>query len=301
MEFAKGAGPLIFLGFLIAVVLLEAAWLIFARKQDYNWRAAAASFGVAIGKRVIELGTAGIGLAFALWVYDHRLFTLTLDSVGAWLVFFLLFELAYYWHHRLAHEVRWLWATHGVHHSANEMNFSVGPRLGWTGLISGNVLVFAPLFWLGYHPIAVFFVLSAGLFYQLFVHTELVGRLPAPIEWLLNTPSAHRVHHGSDPEYLDKNYGGVLLIWDHVFGTYQVETHRPTYGLTQPVTSNNPFRIALFEWAGMIRDVASARRLTDAIGYMFGPPGWSPENRRRMSTIRLHNPLKFFTRKATQQ
>ena len=291
-NFEPRSGGLVLLLLLAAFVLIEAFWLIIVRRRGYDWKAAGASFGVAIGKRLIDSMTAGIAAAALFWVYEYRLFTIELSTFWTFLLFFVLFELAYYWHHRLAHEVRWLWATHSVHHSPDEMNLSVAARLGWTGLLSGSFLFFAPLVWIGFHPIAVFLLLAASLFYQIWIHTELVGKLPRPIEWLFNTPSHHRVHHASNRSYLDRNYGGVLILWDRVFGTFTEETEAPKYGLTEPVRSYNPIKIALREWDRMIRDVSRACSLSDSLNYIVAPPGWSPTRRRRYSKLVVRNPFR---------
>ena len=139
--FEARAGGALFLLFLVGLVFVEAIWLIWVRKRTYDWRASAASFGVALGRRIIDAATAGIAAAVLFWVYQYRLFTIEMNSVLNFLLLFILFELAYYWHHRLAHEVRWLWATHSVHHSPEEMNLSVSVRLGWTGAIIWQLLV----------------------------------------------------------------------------------------------------------------------------------------------------------------
>lgn len=290
-DFSTRSGGLVLLGFLAAMVIGEAIWLIVIRRRSYDWKAAGASFGVALGKRVIDAVTAGIAGAALFWVYQFRPFTITLDSFWAVALLILLFELAYYWHHRLAHEVRWLWATHSVHHSPEEMNLSVSARLGWTGLFSGSFLFFAPLVYIGFHPIAVFLMLALSLFYQIWIHTELVNKLPRPLEWLMNTPSHHRVHHACNRKYLDKNYGGTLILWDRVFGTFTEETDQPKYGLTDPVISYNPIRIALTEWGRMTRDVIHARNWDERFAYLFSPPGWTPERPRKMTALRLYNPF----------
>lgn len=181
-SFEARSGGAMFLLLLAGLVFVEAIWLIWVRKRAYDWRAAAASFGVAIGKRIIDAATAGIAAAILFWVYQYRLFTIEMNSVVNFLLLFVLFELAYYWHHRFAHEVRWLWATHSVHHSPEEMNLSVSARLGWTGLLSGSFLFFAPLVLIGFHPITVFVMLAASLFYQIWIHTEIVKKLPRPLE-----------------------------------------------------------------------------------------------------------------------
>ena len=151
------------LAVLAVAVFIEAGWLVWARKCAYDWKAAGASFSVALGKRLIDMGGAGFAAGLLLWLHQYRLFTPELDNVFTLVGFLLLFELAYYWHHRLAHEVRWLWATHSVHHTPEQMNLSVAARLGWTGLLSGSFLFFAPLVLIGFHPVAVFLMLAASL------------------------------------------------------------------------------------------------------------------------------------------
>lgn len=160
--------------------------------------------------------------------------------------------------------------------------------------MSGSFVFFAPLVCIGFHPVAVFLSLALSLFYQIWIHTELIDKLPRPIEFLFNTPSHHRVHHASDRKYLDKNYGGTLIIWDRVFGTFAKEEERPNYGLTKPVDSYNPVVIALNEWTQMFCDALKAKNWRDRFGFMFAPPGWSPTHRRRMSALRILNPFKSY-------
>lgn len=290
MELGTHAGKFYFVGFLVLFILIEAAWLIWARHRKYDWRETSTSIAVALIKRLIDAFTAGIAAAALFWVYEFRLWTVQLDSVATWIVFFFLFEFVYYWHHRLAHEIRWLWATHSVHHSPESMNLSVAARLGWTGLLSGSFLFFAPLCLLGFHPITVFLMLAANLFYQIWIHTELIPKL-GPLEWVLNTPSHHRVHHARNPRYLDRNFGGVLIIFDRLFGTLSEELAEdpPDYGLVTPMTSPNPFVVALREWWQMAIDVMNARNTHEVFGYLLGPPGWSPDGSRKTSAeIRSH-------------
>ncbi|MEO1028432.1 MAG: sterol desaturase family protein [Pseudomonadota bacterium] len=280
MEFEFAGNNGLKLGGLIVLCLLilaEAFWLIFRRKASYPWDHALTSLGVNLIKRVIDVATAGIAIGLVMWAYSHRIATIEIDSVAMVFLLILAVEFAYYWNHRLSHEIRWMWATHAVHHTSPHMNFSAAVRLGWTNLISGSILFFLPLAWLGFHPIPVFIVLALGLFYQLFLHTELVPRL-GWIEYVLNTPSNHRVHHGSNPEYLDKNHGGILMIYDVLFGTYQAERQdiEIRYGTVKPMESRNPFVVGLFEWGRMIEDVKIARSWREALGYMFGRPGWTP-------------------------
>lgn len=274
MEMGTKSGGLVFLVLLAAIVALEACWIM-RRRNSYPWKEALASFSVAAVKRGVDFLTAGIAAGIMFWAYEHRLWTQEINNAIDGLVFFLLFELVYYWHHRFAHEVRWLWATHSVHHSPNHMNLSVAGRLGWTGLISGSVFFFAPLALLGYQPMVIFLTLAASLFYQVWIHTDMIGRL-GPLEWIFNTPSHHRVHHASNPEYLDKNYGGVLIIFDRLFGTFARELGEPRYGLVKPHHHLNPFKIAFHEWGLMAKDIAQAGSLRDILSLMFGKPGFQP-------------------------
>jgi len=166
-----------------------------------------------------------------------------------------------------------MWATHAVHHSATKLNFTAAIRLGWTGNISGNFLFFLPLIWIGFHPFAVIGMLGVNLFYQFFIHTELVSRL-GPLEWILNTPAHHRVHHASNPDCLDKNYGGILIVFDRIFGTFAEAPRGQAlrYGLVRGISSYNPVRIALGEWRNMISDFARASTLRERVKTLLGPP-----------------------------
>jgi sterol desaturase/sphingolipid hydroxylase (fatty acid hydroxylase superfamily) len=201
------------------------------------------------------------------------LWTVSLNQGWTILLLFLGTEFFYYWHHRFAHEVRWLWATHAVHHSAKHFNLSAAYRLGWTGWLSGNFLFFIPLCWLGFHPIAVAASLSINLMYQFWIHTELIPKL-GWLEWVFNTPSHHRVHHAANPEYVDRNYGGVLIIFDRLFGTFTVESpdRLLTYGLTHPLRSYNPVKIVFHEWSRLFQDLRVARTWRDRCQVMIGRP-----------------------------
>ncbi len=270
-HFDSNTGNFKFLIILVIFTLFEALWIIFRQKQ-YPWKEAGASFLVAFIKRVIDLATAGASIAFMLWVYQYRLWTIeVIDHPFVLLGLFLLVEFAYYWHHRFSHITRWIWATHSVHHSPNHMNLSVAGRLGWTSLLSGSILFFAPLSLIGFHPIAIFLMLAAGLFYQVWIHTELIKTL-GPLEWILNTPAHHRVHHGSNAQYIDKNFGGVLIIFDRLFGTFEKEEQKVIYGLIKPMHSNNPFKIALFEWIHMFADLRHAQSTKHGLKILFGRP-----------------------------
>jgi sterol desaturase/sphingolipid hydroxylase (fatty acid hydroxylase superfamily) len=245
-----------------------------AHHETHDWRESAASFGIALGQNLVRAAEAvlvAIPFAFA---YRYRLFDFDQTSPAAILALFLATEFFYYWHHRASHRIRWMWATHAVHHSATRLNFTAAIRLGWTGNISGNFLFFLPLILIGFHPFAVVRMLGINLLYQFFIHTELVATL-GPLEWVLNTPAHHRVHHASNEPCLDKNHGGVLIIFDRIFGTFaNAPQDQPLrYGLVGGVPSYNPFRIALDEWRNMFRDFARASSMSRRFRTLFGPPG----------------------------
>lgn len=261
-------------GLLIGVATLEGLAKTFIYKATYDWRAYAASLGDALLRRVAD----GLGLSLAVpvlaWVYAHRLWTIELAGPLAWGLLFVGQEFFYYGYHRAAHRVRWFWATHSVHHSPNELTLMAAVRLGWTGKLTGTALFFVPLVWLGFSPVAVLGVVALNLLYQFWLHAPWMPRL-GPLEWVLNTPAHHRIHHASNPEYLDCNYGGVLIVFDRLFGTFTAERPdvRIKYGLTEPLHSYNPLRIGLHEWLRLGRDAWKAPGWPARARVLFGPPG----------------------------
>ena len=258
---------------LVVLVLLEGALRRVVWRRAWDWRGAAASLADAFVRRGLDFAGLTLAAPAPAFAFAHRLATIRMDSVGAWLALLLLVELAYYWHHRLAHRVRWFWATHAVHHSSNELVLASAVRLGWTGRLGGALVFFAPLVWLGFPPAAVFGIVAAGLFWQFWLHVDWLPRL-GPLEWILNTPTHHRVHHACNPEYLDCNYGSALIVFDRLFGTFVDErADIPIrYGLVHPVTSNNPLRIAFHEWIAMGRAFVAARGARARARVLFGPP-----------------------------
>jgi sterol desaturase/sphingolipid hydroxylase (fatty acid hydroxylase superfamily) len=261
----------------LAAALLEGV-VISLMKRAYDWRESLASLAVAIVRRFVDVVPLWIAMPGGYWLYEHRLVSPPLDAWWSWAVLGLGLEFCYYWYHRAAHRVRWFWASHAVHHSPNAFNLSAAYRLSWTGRISGSLLFFLPLCWLGFPPPAIAAAYALNLLYQFWIHAEWIPRL-GPLEGWLNTPSAHRVHHAADVEYLDANYGGVLLVFDRLFGTYVAERDdlKPRYGLVVPLRTHNPVRIAFFQWMAVARDLRRARGLREALGHLFGPPGWAPD------------------------
>ncbi|WP_025273514.1 sterol desaturase family protein [Haloglycomyces albus] len=200
-----------------------------------------------------------------------------------WILLVVLDDFFYYWYHRTHHRVRVLWASHVVHHSSEYFNFTTALRQPWTALTSAPFWI--PLALVGIPPWMILLQQSLNLIYQFFIHTERVQFLPRPIEFLFNTPSHHRAHHGSDPRYLDCNYGGVFIVWDRVFGSFVPETTAVTYGLTSNIKTFNPVKVAFHEYASIGRDVSHAPRWRDKLGYVFGPPGWSPTESAEHDTV----------------
>ncbi len=184
-------------------------------------------------------------------------------------------DFCYYWSHRSHHMVRILWASHVVHHSSQNFNLSTALRQPWTGATSW--VFYLPMIAVGVHPAALGFCSSANLIYQFWIHTERVDRLARPAEFVLNTPSHHRVHHGAQGGYLDRNFGGVLIVWDRFFGTFAAERQRPVYGLTKNVGTYNPLLVAVHEYIAVARDVARARHWRDRLAHVVRSPGWRPE------------------------
>jgi sterol desaturase/sphingolipid hydroxylase (fatty acid hydroxylase superfamily) len=257
----------------LAIILLEAALIQYSYRSTFSWKESLSSLGVFIGHRISDIVFGVLPIAVLSFVWQHRLWTIPLNQAWAILLLFIGTEFFYYWYHRVSHEVRWLWATHAVHHSARYLNLSAAYRLGWTGWLSGNFLFFLPLSWMGFHPVAVTTCLGLNLIYQFWIHTELIPKL-GWLEWIFNTPSHHRVHHASNPVYIDRNYGGVLIIFDRMFGTFTAERAdcTPIYGLTHSLQSHNPAKIAFHEWKRLFQDLRFAKTWRDRYRIILGRP-----------------------------
>ena len=271
----------------VVLVLVE---MLIARRRDatrYCPRDTLTSLLLGLGSTVAGVLAGGVVFALATWVHGFRLF----DIGWAWywfVVAFVLDDLAYYVFHRSAHRVRLFWASHVVHHSSQHYNLSTALRQTWTGFFSLGFLFRLPLFLIGFPPAMIFFVAGLNLVYQFWIHTEAVGRMPRWFEAVMNTPSHHRVHHGANPRYLDRNYAGVFIVWDRLFGTFEPEddAERVRYGLVHDLGSFNVLWAAFHEWAGIARDLWRAPWWAK-LGYLLREPGWSHDGSRETSaTIR---------------
>jgi sterol desaturase/sphingolipid hydroxylase (fatty acid hydroxylase superfamily) len=273
------ATPL-FIATIVAEILLARFNLAKAR---YEVKDTAASLVMGLGSTAAGLLTGGIAVAAGLWAYQHRLFDIPMGAVWAWAAIFFLEDLTYFWFHRISHERRFWWAAHVNHHSSQHYNLSTALRQTWTGGLSGTWALWLPLSLLGFPPAMVAIEKGISLVYQYWIHTETIGRLPAPVEAVFNTPSHHRVHHARNPRYLDRNYAGILIIWDRLFGTFQPELDEEPcrYGIVKNLATFNLLRVAFHEWMAIAQDLI--RQPRHAVGWMFGPPGWSPDGSRETS------------------
>ena len=257
--------------------------------QQFEWRDILANLGLGGSYQVFEViaHTLFTGAA-VLWIYQHRLFDV---PVNAWTVLPLLVgvEFCYYWFHRTSHRVRWFWSAHVVHHSSEKMNMTTAMRQSLLYSITGWWLFFMPLVLFGVHPAVVFFLYAVDLAYQYFVHTEAVGKLPRWMEFTFNTPSNHRVHHGRNPEYVDKNYGGILIIFDRMFGTYAEETddNPVDYGITRQVYSYNILTLNFHEFIDMWRDVMRPGPLLQRLQHLVRPPEWQRDSEQQQQTLKV--------------
>ena len=267
----------------VALVLLE---MILWRRRDrsrYCPKDTLTSLGLGLGSSIAGVLTAGAVFALALWLYDFRLLDIPY-AWWSWPLCFVLDDLAYYAFHRSAHRVRWFWASHVIHHSSQHYNLSTALRQTWTGFLSLGFLFRLPLFLIGFPPAMVFFCAGLNLIYQFWIHTEAIGRMPRWFEAVMNTPSHHRVHHATNARYLDRNYAGVFIVWDKLFGTFVPERddEQPRYGIVKQLGSFNILWAAFHEWVGIAKDLWRAP-WGSKLGYLLGPPGWSHDGSRDTS------------------
>jgi sterol desaturase/sphingolipid hydroxylase (fatty acid hydroxylase superfamily) len=267
----------------ILLVLIEMLWARAKAPEKYEPRDTLVSLGMGVGSTVAGLLTAGLIAALYFAVYPYRLLEIGLQW-WAWILCFVLDDMAYYWFHRFAHRVRWMWASHVNHHSSQHYNLSTALRQTWTGTIALGFLFRLPLVVIGFHPAMIFFCGGLNLIYQFWFHTEAIHKCPRWFEAVMNTPSHHRVHHATNPLYLDKNYAGVFIVWDRMFGTFQPELDgtRIHYGIVKQLGSFNLLWVSFHEWIGIAKDVWNAP-WGSKFGYVWRPPGWSHDGSRDTS------------------
>jgi sterol desaturase/sphingolipid hydroxylase (fatty acid hydroxylase superfamily) len=258
---------------LLEVAVLRAGQEVEARQLGYQRRDTRTSLAMGAGSMVFNSAwrfaeVVILGIAAHLTPLDLG------HGWVAWVVALVGIDAVYYWDHRAGHEIRLLWASHVVHHSSQKYNLSTALRQTWTG--EYTVLFFLPIALIGVPVELVLASWSLNLLYQFWIHTEAIDKLPRWFEYVFNTPSHHRVHHGSQQQYLDRNYGGVLIVWDRLFRTFEPEVERVRYGLTTNLTTSNPFRVATHEYAAIWRDLRGTPSWRHRAGYLLHGPGWAP-------------------------
>ena len=262
--------------FFAVSVVVEAIVIQKRRKEKYDIKDSLASISMGLGNVAIGFLTKLILVFIITFLYENfRFFTLPF-AWWTWLIILFSDDFCYYFFHRVSHENRFFWASHIVHHSSQKYNLSTALRQTWTGGFF-NFVFYISLPILGFHPLMILTQMSISLLYQYWIHTELIHKMPKWFEFVFNTPSHHRVHHGSNPLYLDRNYAGIFIIWDRLLGTFQpeLEDEKVIYGLTTNISTFNPLKIAFHEWYAVIKDVFQ-RKISpiNRLRYLFKPPGW---------------------------
>ncbi len=267
----------------ILLVIIEMLWARKRAPEKYEPRDTLTSLALGTGSTVAGALFGGMMLATALWGYEYRITTIPW-TWWAWIACFVLDDFSYYVFHRSAHRVRWFWAAHVNHHSSQHYNLSTALRQTWTGFFAITFIFRLPLVFVGFHPAMILFVGAINLIYQFWIHTEAIGKLPRWFEYVMNTPSHHRVHHATNPRYLDRNYAGVFIIWDRMFGTFteEVGDEQISYGIVKQLSTFGLVWSVFHEWVGIARDVWSAP-WRHKFSYMWRPPGWSHDGSRDTS------------------
>ena len=271
--------------FIIALLAEVLAIRFFRAGGAYETRDTLTSLVMGAGNVVVGILLGFMAYGVFTWFWQFRFF----DLGTTWpiiLLCFVLDDLRYYVFHRIAHRVRWVWASHVNHHSSQHYNLSTALRQTWTYELTFMAVLRLPLILLGFSPELVIFCGGLNLIYQFWIHTEAIDKMPRWFEAVMNTPSHHRVHHGRNARYLDANYAGALIIWDKMFGTFvpEQEAEKVEYGLVHNLGTFNPLRVAFHEWVGIARDVfRGGITWRDRLRYMFAPPGWSHDGSRQTS------------------
>ena len=271
--------------FFVLLLIVEA--LSFKHVRDdqdligYESRDTRTSLTMGLGNVTINVLWKFVVLAAYTALYELTPLRIPTDAVWAWVLLFFADDLAYYWFHRVSHESRLFWGSHVVHHSSQHYNLSTALRQTWVPMT--YLPFWLPLALVGFPPWMILLAQSWSLIYQFWIHTERVRRLPRPLEAVLNTPSHHRVHHGSNEVYLDKNYGGILIIWDRLFGTYEPEGERVRYGLTTQLRTFNPVHVAFHEYRALWHDIKAAHTWKHRLQLTLKGPGWRPVDEPELS------------------
>lgn len=252
---------------------------------NYDWKDSWVSLGLGVAGALLDFTMKSVTMGVLDWCNAHA-FTrpdlLSYYPVAAWILVFIGQDFCFYWLHRAEHYSRMLWAVHSNHHSSEKYNFTVALR---SSVLQPTYrfLFYIPIAFMGFDGLTIMFMYAVNQFYQFFLHTEVIGKLPRWYEAIFVTPSHHRVHHASNVTYLDKNMGQVLIIWDRLFGTFQEEKESPVYGLTKNLSSYNLFKVIFNEWSKIAKDVSKPGPVTQRLNYLIKAPGWSHDGSTKTS------------------
>lgn len=258
------------------LMAIELVFENLSKKHTYRVQDAITNISTGVLQQLTGTFVKIIKIGIYAYVFEH--FALAKIPVNGWTfaLLFVLWDLGYYWEHRVAHRVSLFWGGHSVHHQSEDYNLTVALRQSSTAFIWGFPF-FLPLALAGFDPVQALMAGGFNLLYQFWIHTEHIHKLPSWFEFIFNTPSHHRVHHGRDPKYLDKNFAGVFIIWDRLFGSFQEEEERPNYGLTKPLNSWNPVYANFAHYLDLLGYLGKAKKTSDALKILFMPPGWLPD------------------------
>jgi len=242
------------------------------RKKERSYKEVTANIAIGIGNALLSLTVYGLIFIVTLYIAEDFSMWHIPQNIYTWVLALIIADFSYYWMHRVEHKVRFLWAIHSVHHSSKEFDLTTGLRLSWLESLF-EWAFFVPMVLLGFDLVQVTVSIIAVVAYQTWIHTEYIGKL-GWIDKVLNTPSVHRVHHGSNTQYIDKNFGGVLMLWDKLFGTYQAEEEKVIYGLMENINTNNPISVNFYEWKSMFKNIQHSKSLKEKWLWIIKPPGW---------------------------
>ena len=259
----------------VTMIIIETVYSKVHDLSVYKLNDTMAGLGLLLGNILVNIATKGSILFFYFYLYDFRIFTINdiFSSAAVWVLTFVAIDFVFYWYHRFSHRVRFMWAVHMNHHSSEEMNFTVALRQAWFGPIT-KVPFFFVLPLIGFDPLVTALAGAAATLWGVTGHTQIIKTL-GPLEYIFVTPSSHRVHHGSNPEYIDKNYGNMFIVWDRIFGTFAKEKNKVIFGITENVKTFNPIKITFMNWLKMYQDFKNSNSLSDKAHSFFGPPEWN--------------------------
>ncbi len=270
--------PIFFL--LIGIELLVAK---LSNSKLYRFNDAITNISCGLGQQILGVFLKSVLIIGYYFIYQHYRFFDIASSWQTWIILFIGVDFFYYWFHRVAHEVSVVWGSHVVHHQSEEYNLTVALRQGWVqGIFSTSF--YLPLALIGFDPFSFLTINSFQTLYQFWIHTKTINKLPAPIEYIFNTPSHHRVHHGVNSKYIDRNHGGTLIIFDRLFGTFQEEEETVVYGVTQQPNSWNPLWLNIEYWVWMVSELKAASKWSDKFNILFNTPGWTPQSAKKTAT-----------------